>query len=199
MDVNVPGAQAVWVDYGLIASEDPEDWGTFIQILRPCGANVEIVIYAIGGGWTLAEFQANPEIFETIFESIEIIDTFGPLVYEASVGPLRLHLPEGLLLTPTLPGAHYVIAAPPLGIPKFSIGVADAFEPVNCDEIIDVPGARIAQLCETREVQDRDDPILRVETHDGTTWLLQGDGVINETFVRAVFDTVTVDESWSRQ
>ena len=132
-----------------------------------------------------------------IMSTIEIDTDFGPLSQQLQAGPIRFSVPEGVTLEAVEPGSFYRLADRTIGVPRLVVKTADErLDLDSCEEVDNIPGAQQTRMCRHH---DRRYPVLLVDTPDGAQWTIYGNTRFNETFVHAVFDTITVDPDWSRQ
>jgi len=208
MVLDVPGATEVWArvnwrpEGGFFA-----DVGR-ILMLRPCGTTISVSFSMFADGVYGDEFYALRDGIMAILESLEIVESFDPPAQEATVGPLRLRLPEEASVMSEVPDRRYAVTGLPFDIPNLTIADTVDYPLTYCRAHETVPGAAATELCEIRRVlacnEELGEPcnsslVLRIELPDGTSWFVQGATAINEPLIRAIFDTVTVDPDWSQQ
>jgi len=138
------------------------------------------------------------EMVSWIMSTIEIDTDFGPLIQQLQAGPIRFSVPEGVTLEAVEPGSFYRLADRSIGVSRLVVKTADERLDLETCEVVDnIPGAQQTRMCQhyRRTLY----PVLVVDTPDGSQWTIYGNTRFNETFVQAVFDTITVDEDWSQQ
>jgi len=180
-------------------------WETMCA-LRPDGAGIAFD-FGRAAGVPKDEFW---EQVLWILDTVHITDDFDALTEDVQAGPIRLRLPAGVDIVlvedeeevfsvPVPDGDVYQLVNRPAGIPVMRVeqGAPRFWDDESpCSVVSDIPGALAAELC-WYDGPGVNQTELVLTLQNGDVWTVRGNAVVNEAFVHAVFDTVSVDPDWT--